>query len=61
MTSNSFFSSGDRRGHTSRHLVVCHRDRTIADTKRPLALYESGFAPRWYVQRADIDESASLR
>ena len=30
----------------------------IADTKRPLVLYESGFAPRWYVPRADIDESA---
>jgi uncharacterized protein (DUF427 family) len=30
----------------------------IADTTRPLVLYESGFAPRWYVQRADIDESA---
>jgi uncharacterized protein (DUF427 family) len=35
---------------TSRHLVVRHRDRTIADTMRPLVLYESGFAPRWYVQ-----------
>jgi len=23
-----------------------------------LVLFESGFAPRWYVQRADIDESA---
>ena len=43
---------------TSRHLVVRHRDRTIADTTRPLVLYEFGFAPRWYVQRADIDESA---
>ncbi|HTV72659.1 MAG TPA: DUF427 domain-containing protein [Candidatus Acidoferrales bacterium] len=43
---------------TSRHLVVRHRDRIIADTKRPLVLFESGFAPRWYVQRADIDESA---
>jgi uncharacterized protein (DUF427 family) len=43
---------------TSRHLLVRHRDRTIADTKRPLVLYESGFAPRWYVPRADVDESA---
>ena len=25
--------------------------------KRPLVLYESGFAPRWYVPRADIDKS----
>jgi uncharacterized protein (DUF427 family) len=43
---------------TSRHLVVGHGDRIIADSKRPVALYESGFAPRWYVPRADVDESA---
>jgi len=43
---------------TSRHLIVRHRDQVIADSKRPLALYESGFAPRWYVPRADIDEAA---
>ena len=43
---------------TSRRLVVRHGDRIIADTKRPLVLYESGFAPRWYIARADIDESA---
>jgi uncharacterized protein (DUF427 family) len=43
---------------TSRNVVVRHRDRVIADTKRPVVLYESGFAPRWYVSRADIDESA---
>jgi hypothetical protein len=38
--------------------MVRHRDRIIADTKRPMVLYESGFAPRWYVPRADINESA---
>jgi uncharacterized protein (DUF427 family) len=43
---------------SSRSLVVRDRDRMIADTKRPVVLYESGFAPRWYVLRADIDESA---
>ncbi|NDU72105.1 DUF427 domain-containing protein [Actinomadura sp. DSM 109109] len=43
---------------TSRHLVVRHQDRIIADTKRPLVLYESGFAPRWYVPRADIAADA---
>ena len=43
---------------TSRHLLVRHHDRVVADTTRPLALYESGFAPRWYVLRADIDETA---
>jgi uncharacterized protein (DUF427 family) len=43
---------------TSRSLVVRHHDRVVADTKRPLVLYESGFAPRWYVPRGDVDESA---
>jgi uncharacterized protein (DUF427 family) len=43
---------------TSRHLVVRHGNQTIADSGRPLVLYESGFAPRWYVPRADVDESA---
>ncbi|WP_266180832.1 DUF427 domain-containing protein [Dyella humicola] len=43
---------------TSRHLVVKDGERVIADTKQPLVLYESGFAPRWYVRREDIDDSA---
>ena len=43
---------------TSRHLVVRHSDQVVADTTRPLVLFESGFAPRWYVPRADVDESA---
>jgi uncharacterized protein (DUF427 family) len=34
------------------------RSLVIANTKRPVVLYESGFAPRWYVLRADVDESA---
>ncbi|MCV7350157.1 DUF427 domain-containing protein [Mycobacterium parmense] len=43
---------------TSRHLVVRDGERVIAETRQPLALYESGFAPRWYVPRADIDQAA---
>jgi uncharacterized protein (DUF427 family) len=43
---------------TSRHLVVKDGEQVIADTKHPLALYESGFAPRWYVPREDIHETA---
>ena len=43
---------------TSRRLTVHHDGRTVADTHQPLALYESGFAPRWYVPRADVDEAA---
>jgi uncharacterized protein (DUF427 family) len=40
--------------HTSRHLVVRAGDRVVADATNPLVLYESGFAPRWYVARGDI-------
>jgi uncharacterized protein (DUF427 family) len=43
---------------TSRHLVVKDGERIVADTTRPLVLFESGFAPRWYVPRQDIDEGA---
>lgn len=43
---------------TSRHLLVRHEGRLIADSRRPQVLFESGFAPRWYVPREDIDESA---
>ena len=38
---------------SSRHLVVRDGERVLADTTRPLVLYESGFAPRWYVPRGD--------
>jgi uncharacterized protein (DUF427 family) len=43
---------------TSRHLVVRDGDHVVADTQQPLALYESGFAPRWYVSREDVDGAA---
>ena len=43
---------------TSRHLVVRQGDRVVADTRAPLVLYESGFAPRWYVPRSDIPAEA---
>jgi uncharacterized protein (DUF427 family) len=43
---------------SSRNLIVGYRDHVIADTIRPLVLYESGFAPRWYVPRADIEMPA---
>jgi uncharacterized protein (DUF427 family) len=33
-------------------------DRVVADTHAPLVLHESGFAPRWYVPRADIAAEA---
>ncbi|HEX4223081.1 MAG TPA: DUF427 domain-containing protein [Pseudonocardiaceae bacterium] len=43
---------------TSRHLVVKDGEQVIADSKRPLVLYESGFAPRWYVPREDVNADA---
>jgi uncharacterized protein (DUF427 family) len=43
---------------TSRHLVVRDGDQVVADSSRPLVLYESGFAPRWYVPREDVDQDA---
>ena len=39
-------------------MVVKLDDRVIANTIRPVVLFESGFAPRWYVSREDIDETA---
>jgi uncharacterized protein (DUF427 family) len=39
---------------SSRRLVVRAGDRVVADTSSPLVLYESGFAPRWYVPREDV-------
>jgi uncharacterized protein (DUF427 family) len=39
---------------SSRHLVVRDGDQVVADTHSPLVLYESGFAPRWYVPRSDV-------
>jgi uncharacterized protein (DUF427 family) len=44
--------------NTSRHLVVKDGERVVADTTRPVVLYESGFAPRWYVPRVDVEEAA---
>jgi uncharacterized protein (DUF427 family) len=41
---------------SSRRLAVRDGDRIVADTTRPIALHESGFAPRWYVPRTDVDE-----
>jgi uncharacterized protein (DUF427 family) len=43
---------------TTRHLVVRAGDQLIADSHAPVVLYESGFAPRWYVPHADIASDA---
>ena len=64
---DAFYEEGERiLGHaadpyhridirrSSRHLVVQRGDQVIAETHSPVVLYESGFAPRWYVPRADV-------
>lgn len=38
--------------------MVRDGDRVVADTHRRFVLYASRFAPRWYVSREDIDQSA---
>jgi uncharacterized protein (DUF427 family) len=43
---------------TARHLTVDAGDRRVAETDRALVLFESGFAPRWYVPRADVADDA---
>ena len=43
---------------TSRHLLARDGDDVVAETHRPLVLYESGFAPRWYVPREDVRAQA---
>ena len=43
---------------SSRHLLVRRGDQVVADTHAPLVLYESGFAPRWYVPRAEVVSEA---
>ncbi|AWW36014.1 DUF427 domain-containing protein [Streptomyces cadmiisoli] len=42
---------------TSRTLEVRLDGTVVARSEHPVVLYESGFAPRWYVPRADIDET----
>jgi uncharacterized protein (DUF427 family) len=39
---------------SSRHLTVHVGGALVADTRAPLAVFETGFAPRWYVPRQDI-------
>jgi uncharacterized protein (DUF427 family) len=41
-----------------RHLQVRAGGGIVADSRAALVLYESGFAPRWYVPRADVAAEA---
>ena len=42
---------------TSRELTVHTGETLIASSHRPLVLYESGFAPRWYLPREDVTDA----
>ncbi|MFI9272270.1 DUF427 domain-containing protein [Kitasatospora sp. NPDC052896] len=42
---------------TSRTLEVRVGDTVVARSQNPIVLFESGFAPRWYVPLADIDST----
>jgi len=39
---------------SGRRLTVFLGPALVADTRAPLAVFESGFAPRWYVPRRDV-------
>jgi len=39
---------------SARHLAVSNHGTQLVETDRAIVLYESGFAPRWYVPRGDI-------
>jgi uncharacterized protein (DUF427 family) len=39
---------------SSRHVEVALDGDTVADTRRPLLLLETGLPPRWYIARADV-------
>jgi uncharacterized protein (DUF427 family) len=39
---------------SSRHVRVELDGETVADTRRPLLLVETGLPPRWYIPRADV-------
>ncbi|HTU29859.1 MAG TPA: DUF427 domain-containing protein [Solirubrobacteraceae bacterium] len=43
---------------TARRLTVQVGERRVAETDRALVLFESGFAPRWYVPREDVAADA---
>jgi len=41
---------------SARHVEIISGGAQLVTTDRALVLYESGFAPRWYVSRQDIDD-----
>jgi uncharacterized protein (DUF427 family) len=39
---------------SSRHVKVSVNGEVVAETRRPLALFETGLPPRWYIPRDDV-------
>lgn len=39
---------------SSRHVRVLHDGDVIGETRRPIAVFETGLAPRWYVPIGDV-------
>jgi uncharacterized protein (DUF427 family) len=39
---------------SSRHVRVSVNGEVVAETRRPLALFETGLPPRWYIPREDV-------
>ena len=39
---------------TSRHVVVSLEGETLAETNRPIGLFEAGLPTRWYIPREDV-------
>jgi uncharacterized protein (DUF427 family) len=44
--------------HSGRRVVVESGGRQVADSAHALVLYESGFAPRWYLPERDVEMAA---
>jgi uncharacterized protein (DUF427 family) len=39
---------------SSRHIKVSHRGQVLAETKRPVILFEAGLPPRFYIPKVDV-------
>lgn len=39
---------------SSRHVKVSHKGQKLAETKRPVLLFEAGLPPRYYIPKADV-------
>ncbi|MGH1564896.1 DUF427 domain-containing protein [Mumia sp. DW29H23] len=43
---------------STRHVVIRVGDQVVADTRRPVAVFETGLPTRWYIPLADLDRAA---